>query len=313
VVFMARCDAPSAFTNDAARARFVARYDRVLEELWPVPVNASDLEVSAGQVRVYRAGPSAAGPSAGDPIVLVAGAGGNALAWHRYIEPLARSRPVVAVDPLGEAGRSIQRRPIITGAEVGSWLTEVLEALDVERAHLVGSSFGGTTVLEQQLGGGGRASAVTLLDPAGLAPITARFYRWIIAGGLAALLPRRWRHGLARRLHNGTLHEDALMTLVRAGTTFRRRLPNPDLYTDEQLRAVDVPVQVLLGAQSALHPADAVAARLAAAVPSWHVEIVPDTGHALPVEAPDVVVPRVLGFPGPALRHPDPYPTTGRP
>ena len=84
------------------------------------------------------------------------------------------------------------------------------------------------------------------------------------------------------------------MKLVLAGRHFRRRLPYPPGYTNEQLRAVSVPVQVLLGQRSALHESRAVAARLAEAVPGWRVEIVPGTGHALPLEASELVVDRFL-------------------
>ncbi|YCK38029.1 alpha/beta fold hydrolase [Actinomadura sp. ATCC 39365] len=157
-------DRPSAFTNDSARDKYYAVYDRLLGELWPVPVDAVDVQTRAGSVRVHRAG-----PTAGDPVVLVAGAGGNALAWYRYIEPLARTRPVLAVDPLGEPGRSVQRRTLATGAEVGGWLTDVLAAFGAERAHVAGFSAGGWTAVwaaaQQRPGEGGRVAALTLLDP----------------------------------------------------------------------------------------------------------------------------------------------------
>ncbi|MEV7011856.1 alpha/beta fold hydrolase [Streptosporangium sp. NPDC051022] len=286
-------DRPSAFTGDSARDKYLAAYDRALGELWPVPVDAIDVETRAGSVRIHRAG-----PAQGDPVILLAGAGGNAAAWYRYIEPLARTRPVYAVDPLGEPGRSVQRRPLATGAEVGGWLTEVLAAAGAERAHVVGSSYGGWTAVEQQLGGGGRVAALTLVDPVGFAPLTGRFYRWLIVGGMAALLPRALRHRVAGAVGNGALREDALMELMLAGRSFRRRLPIPPAYTDQQVRELSVPVQVLLGARSAVHDARAVAARLAEIAPSWRVEIVPDTGHALPVEAPDLVTERILTFPG---------------
>ncbi|GAA3074253.1 alpha/beta fold hydrolase [Streptosporangium carneum] len=286
-------DRPSAFTGDSARDKYFAVYDRVLGELWPAPVDAVDVDTRAGTVRVHRAG-----PAEGDPVVLLSGAGGNALAWYRYIEPLTRTRPVYAVDPLGEPGRSVQTRPLTTGAEIGGWLTDVLAALGAERAHLVGSSYGGWTAVQQQLGGGGRVAALTLVDPVGFAPLTGRFYRWLIVGGMAAVLPRALRRRVAGAVGNGTLREDALMTLMAAGRSFRRRLPIPPAYTDEQIRELTVPVQVLLGARSALHDAQAVAARLAETAPSWRVEIVPGTGHALPVEAPDLVIERILTFPG---------------
>ncbi|MEU1388217.1 MULTISPECIES: alpha/beta hydrolase [unclassified Nonomuraea] len=89
-----------------------------------------------------------------------------------------------------------------------------------------------------------------------------------------------------------------LVRLARAGGwSFRRHVLIPSPYTDEQIREVAVPVQVLLGARSALHDAQAVAARLADIAPSWRVEIVPGTGHSLPIEAPDLAVERILSFP----------------
>jgi pimeloyl-ACP methyl ester carboxylesterase len=69
------------------------------------------------------------------------------------------------------------------------------------------------------------------------------------------------------------------------------------VFTDEELAAVGVPVQVLLGGRSALRSA---ADRLPAVVPSWPVEVFPDAGHALVLDAEDDVVARVLAFPAPA-------------
>lgn len=105
---------------------------------------------------------------------------------------------------------------------------------------------------------------------------------------------------MAGVVDNGVLREDGLVRLMRAGWSFRRRVLIPPRYTDEQLRELSVPVQMLLGARSTLHDAQAVAARLADVVPSWRVEIVPGAGHSLPVEAPDLVAERILTFPGQA-------------
>ena len=76
---MARSPRIPGFSSDAARARFLAVYDRVLQRLWPVPVRAEDIATSAGTVRIYRAGPNGE-----DPYVLLTMLGGNALAWHRW-------------------------------------------------------------------------------------------------------------------------------------------------------------------------------------------------------------------------------------
>ena len=51
-------DRPSAFTSDSARDKYHAAYDRLLGELWPVPIDAFDVETRAGSVRIHRAGPA---------------------------------------------------------------------------------------------------------------------------------------------------------------------------------------------------------------------------------------------------------------
>ena len=281
----------SAFTGEKGRQRFLTAYDDALGSLWPIDVRAEDIATSVGTVRVYRSG-----PAGDDPVVLLPGAGGNALSWYRHVPRLSRQRPVVAVDPPGEAGRSVQSAPIPDGATAARWLDEVLAAVGGKRAHLVGSSFGGWVALEHARHSPGRVEAVTLVDPAGLAPLTGRFYRWIALGGLTMLLPPRVRRRAARWARNGTLREDDLMRLGFAARSFRRRLPSPAVWTDEQLKSVVPPVQLLLGAHSALHDSSAVARRITGVAPSWRTEVVPGTGHALPLEAPGLVVARVLAF-----------------
>jgi pimeloyl-ACP methyl ester carboxylesterase len=288
---MATVERPSGFTSDRGREKFFAAYDAAFAQLWPVPSSAEDVPTSFGVVRVYRSGPP--GP---DPVVLLSGAGGNALGWYRHVAALSALRPVVAVDPLGEAGRSVPSRAIEDGVSMARWLDEVLAAVGAERAHLVGSSYGGWTALEHERHRPGRTSAVTLVDPAGLAELTGRFYRWVILGGLTVLLPPPLRHRASRLLVNGTLLEDDLMRLGLAARSFRRRLPAPPVWSDADLAAVTTPVQLLLGARSAMHDPIAVARRIAAAAPSWRTEVVPGAGHALPLEAADLVVARVLAF-----------------
>ncbi|MFB7664429.1 alpha/beta fold hydrolase [Kitasatospora sp. NPDC056138] len=281
------------FRNDQAADRFRATYERTLAELWPGPRTALDLPTAFGTTRVYRTGP----PS-GEPIVLLPGSGGNALMWHRYVDVLARHRTVVAVDTIGEPGASVQTAPILDGRDGAAWLDELLAALEVTAAHVVGCSYGGWLALDHQIRHPGRVAALTLVDPAGFAEFGPRFYLWLIAGGLAGTAPRPLRPRLARLVGNSTILESELMGLVRASMGFRRALPVPPVFSDEELRRLRVPAQFLLGARSALHDSRRVADRLNGLVPSARVEIVPGTGHALPMDRPALVAERILAAAG---------------
>ncbi|GAA1393327.1 alpha/beta hydrolase [Kitasatospora putterlickiae] len=284
----------SAFKNDRARQRFDAAYQRALAELWPGPRTAIDLPTGYGTTRVHRAG-----PPTGDPVVLLPGSGGNALMWHRYIDALARHRPVVAVDTVGEPGASTQSAPIADGRDGAAWLEDVLAGLDATAAHLVGCSYGGWLALSHQLHHPGRVASLTLLDPAGFSRVGPRFYAWLIAGGLASAAPRSLRPGLARLVGNSTILETELMRLMRASTGFRRALPVPPVLSDEELGLLGgVPSLFLLGARSALHDSREVAERIGRLVPSARVEVVAGAGHAITSDRPDLVADRLLGAVG---------------
>ncbi|MER5555176.1 alpha/beta hydrolase [Streptomyces sp. NPDC002793] len=277
------------FRNVKARERFHAVYGRLLDQLWSAPRDTIDLPTSFGTTRVHRAGPP--GP---DPVVLLPGANGNSLMWHRYIAPLARHRTVIAVDTVGEPGASVQRAPL-TGAEDGArWLEEVLAGTEATAAHLVGCSYGGWLALGHQIHRPGRTAALTLLEPAGFADPGRRFYAWLIAGGLAGTAPRPLRPWLARRVGNSAILETELMELGRASIGFRRALPPARVFSDEELRRVRVPSLFLLGERSALHDPRQVAGRVRALVPAADVEIVPAATHALPTDDPELMVARIL-------------------
>ncbi|GAA2132664.1 alpha/beta hydrolase [Kitasatospora kazusensis] len=277
------------FKNDQAGARYRAVYEQTLADLWPGPRTALDIPTSFGTTRVYRTG-----PPTGEPIVLLPGSGGNALMWHRYVEVLARHRPVLAVDTIGEPGASVQTTPLADGRDGAAWLNELLAALEVTAGHAVGCSYGGWLALNHQIHRPGRIASLTLVDSAGFADPGRRFYAWMIAGGLAAMAPRQLRPGLARLVGNSAILESGLMGLVRVSMGFRRALPPARVLSDEELRSLRVPALFLLGERSALHDSREVAERLGRLVPSARAEIVPGTGHALPTDRPALVAERIL-------------------
>ncbi|GAA4605484.1 pimeloyl-ACP methyl ester carboxylesterase [Actinoplanes octamycinicus] len=279
------------FRNDQARDRFFTVYEEAAARLWPSTSVDADITTSFGTTRVHRLG-------TGDepPFVLLPGSGGPALGWHSYLGPLVASRPVIAIDPVGEPGPSVQTRSIDSGDEWSQWLGEVLTSLDVDRAHLVGTSYGGWIALRHALRRPEAVASLALLDPGGFGEVSRKFIAWVIAGGLATFAPRPIRHALAGRLRNVTLRDDDAVRLIKATFGFRRRHILPDSLTDADLARITAPTLVLVGGNSQLYDAREVAARVTTRMPHAVAEIVPHAAHDLVMWHPERFAAQIAAF-----------------
>ena len=245
---------PGSWVSEAAREKFMAAYERTFA-LWPQPVEEFDVETATATTRVhaYRPHPG------GDPVVLLTGAGGNAAVWFPHVAALAGDGPVYAIDMPGDANPSVPRALIAPPASCAGWLDELLGKLSDRPAHLVGFSYGGWIAMNQAIRAPGRVASITLLDPAGLTKLDARFWWWLSISGLASMTPMPLRRHLARWLDNPAMRQPELMTLMWAAIRGYRAEPKfPGVLTDDELRAITVPVLLITGARSAmLTPAEA--------------------------------------------------------
>ena len=78
----------------------------------------------------------------GEPLLLVAGLGGSGRFWQPQVSAFARHFRVVLHDHRG-VGRSAPGPLISNAGEMADDLLRLMDALDIERAHLVGHSTGG--------------------------------------------------------------------------------------------------------------------------------------------------------------------------
>jgi pimeloyl-ACP methyl ester carboxylesterase len=241
-------DEPGAWVSEAAREKFMAAYERVFA-LWPQPVEEFDIETATATTRVhaYRPHPD------GAPIVLLTGAGGNAAAWFPHVAALAADGPVYGIDMPGDANPSVPRALMAPPAASAAWLDELLGQLSDRPAHLVGFSYGGWVAMNQAIRAPGRVASITLLDPAGLTKLDARFWWWMSISGLATLTPMPLRRRLARWLDSPAMLQPELMTLMWAAIRgYRMEQKFPGVLTDDELRAIAVPVLLITGARSAM-------------------------------------------------------------
>ncbi|GHC53786.1 alpha/beta fold hydrolase [Streptomyces cinnamoneus] len=271
----------SSFTSDDARTRVLAAYDRAMT-YWPAPREERDVETAFGTTRVYAYGADGDGV----PVVLLHGQSAAPAEWAPHVAALAEGRRVFAVDRVGEPGYSTQTAPLRTQDETAAWLEEVLAGLGLERAHLVGHSYGGWVALNHAARAPGRVASVTAYDPPrALAPIRPGF----VLGAIASLIGTDgFRYRWINRLIGGTglpaEENDAQVRFTaEALRGFRVRLLPPREMADEELATMEAPALVLLGGESRVHDAHRAAER-ARLIPDVRVQIVPGAGHGIPVE-----------------------------
>ena len=172
---------------------------------------------------------------------------------------------------------------MLTGADCAHWLADVLDGLGHEEVLLAGVSRGGWLALTLAARAAGRITGVVAIEPAGFAVIGAGFIWWSLRE-IACWFDPRPRAAVRR----------VLRPLLFGGLKYRAHLPPQSVLTDDELRAVAVPVRLVLAERSVIHRAREVEQRVRALNPLFDVEVVPRTTHALPLQRPDLVTARIL-------------------
>jgi pimeloyl-ACP methyl ester carboxylesterase len=279
-----------AFVSDAAFGHFLKVYRAGMTVL-PQFSELADVPTSFGTVRTYRFD----GPSDRPPVLLLPGRNASTPMYAVNLPPLQQQRTVYSVDLLGEAGLSVQHQPITGPDDQAQWLEETLAGLRLERVHLLGVSIGGWTATNAAVRRPGRAASLTLLDPAmTFATIPVK----TMLASIAMFVPRVPDPVLRRVLSwiaGGAEVDDSLpeAALISAGSTdFMLRTPMPKLFTDDELRSLDIPVLALIAGRSVMHDAARAAARARNLLPRGQVELWPDASHAINGEYPGEIAER---------------------
>lgn len=256
-----------------------------------------DVETTFGTTRVYRYGPADPAAESRTPVVLIHGSGGCSAQWYPNTPALSAERPVYALDTPGDPGRSVQREAMWQPERAAQWMDEALDALGLDRIHLVGSSYGGWLVINQAHLRPGRLASVTALDPGGLEKVGLRFFVWIFASLFATFAPKALRPALAKWLEQPVLVVPELRRWIQAGVrAFRIRRPSPLPLSDAELGSIRTPFYLIMGKRSLLvHPKRQLE-RVPRLIPGARAEIVAATGHGPQLDHPDLVNARMLTF-----------------
>src|SRR5919204_224031 len=143
----------------------------------------------------------------GDPVVCIHGLGGTKSSFLPTTAALADAYRVVALDLPGFGDSD---KPIAAAYDAPYFARSVahlLDALEIDRAHVIGNSMGGRVGIELALTAPERVGKLVLLSPA-LAWLRERRYKWLLPAqlprlGLIQPAPRAIVEPIVRRLIPG--------------------------------------------------------------------------------------------------------------
>ena len=229
---------------------------------------------------------SASADPAAVPAVLLPGRTSGVPMWTDNLPDLAAARTTYALDALGDAGMSVQTRPIREAADQADWLHQVLGRLPVGTVHLVGHSFGGWLAANYAARHAERVRTLTLLEPV----FVFQGLRWqVYLLSLPAslpFLPRRWRDHMLITVGGGPIDpDDPVARMISAAVDhYAVKLPLPERLTAAQLRGLRMPVYAALAGRSVMHDGAHAADVARTAVPGATVTLWPAATHSLPLE-----------------------------
>lgn len=290
----------SAFKTPEGEAAYLAAYD-VAINLWPVTYKEMEIPTRFGTTHVAVSGPQDA-----PPLVLLHGYIATLTMWSPNVADFSKEYRVYAIDVMGQPGKSIPNpdEPIRDVADYVAWLNGTLDGLNLDRISLMGMSYGGWLALNFAITEPERVQKLVLLSPAAcFLPIVKQFF---VRGMPMALFPARltvnsYFRWMGFKDTPGDTVSHCLLDLFYFGMKYFRLPPEtarimPSVFSDEELRALHVPVLLLIGENEVIYNPVKSLARARAFLPNFEGEVVTGANHNMCGSHYQIVDARVLDF-----------------
>lgn len=275
------------FRTSAGQARYFAAYDATLT-LWQVPVEAVTISTRLGPTHV-----NACGPTDAPPLVLLPGAAMSTTMWYPNAAALSQRHRLYAPDIPGDMGKSVSLSPVKKQAQYDEWLGEVLDGLGLQQTFLGGLSAGGAHALSYAASAPARVSKLVLMSPASLLPIRPSFYARI-ATAMLPFFSAEKRQSLI--LGTYSPHIAAAIKQLFTPTDFKYQMFFPPVATEALLKQIVMPTLLLLGEREIIYDPRVALKRAQKFITHLEAHFVPNAGHALNFDQPQVVNRLILNF-----------------
>ena len=286
----------------------------------------TDVESKYVGTRFGRTHMLVTGPEHAEPLILVPGVAGCAPIWRRQLPEFAKHFRVYALDIVGQPGKSDPVTPSFLDDQFSEWLLDVMNGLDIGKAHFAGTSVGGWMVMRFGIHSPERVNKIVMLSPTGLCRARLPFKIWITkyldkrkdvdalqddltaksvtkkAPGasfgsfdrqlarLMALCTRHYRVDRSMGIYNEETGKTDFWQGMRVMKKFF--MAEPKAY----LRQFKVPGLLVFGEHEMLYNPEKIVKRASKLMPSLETDIIAGAGHAAIYDQPEVANERVLRY-----------------
>ena len=244
----------------------------------------------------------------GEPVLLIHGGGAGGAIWYRQIAALKDSYRVLAPDSpvFGLSSQPSIPTPLRQFAR--EYVQGFIEALQLESVRIAGLSLGGFIALAQAVDRSPRIRSMVLIDSAGLGTHVPWVFRITALPGIshAVAKPRKFMYDLffdikqvvdsrgreseqfKRYAFETTRLEGHSLAIRRHAPRFANLRGQKLVFSDDELRAIDIPTAIIWGQQDRFFPV-AHAERAHRTIRGSELHLINDAGHVSIWDRPHVV------------------------
>ncbi len=284
----------SIYRSCQGQAEILQLYDSLLEQLNLI-VEEQMIETRFGLTNVLVTGPKDAPP-------LIIFQGGNTvnpitLSWFL---PLIKHYRVFAPDTIGHPGKSSEKRISPKDDSFGKWVIDLLDYLKIQKAPMIGPSYGAGIILRTATYAPERISKAVLIVPSGIA--TGSLKRMVFKI-LIPMLVYRWSPSnerllkAVRPIFNDEVDEKSLQVISSVFRNVKLETHMPRLATAEELKGFTAPTLVLAGEKDIFFPAIKILPQAKVIIPNLvSAECLLGSGHFSNAKTLNYINQRIFSF-----------------
>lgn len=233
-------------------------------------------------------------------VILLHAMGLNLTSWAPNIEELSRHYKVIAIDMIGDQGRSIARRDYPENiTEYSKWINDIIDHLELNEVNIVGCSMGGWIGHGYAIEYPKKVKHLILISPAAGIPQKTK-WMGILLKMIFTNDEIKLKEASKRLLGPYKASQDWLEHIVKASKDPKgAKLGTPKEFTDEQLAKTGGKVLLLIGDTEYIYKSiEDVINRAKKTIPSITTKIIPNAGHLGTWDNPKFVNNEIITFIG---------------